>query len=185
MGSLKEFVIPFIGLKDGSHEFGFEVNDSFFEAFPYSEIHKGKIRVKTEMVKRPHMLTFDVRMEGESELPCDRCGNSYRQDINGEWQLVVKLNADSFNDEDDLISLPAGAHEFDLSQYIYEYIVLLLPSRRVCGEIPDPSRGNCDPEILKQLEKLDPGHEEEEEEEEPKSESDPRWDSLKNIKFDN
>ena len=182
MGSLKAFIVPFIGLKDGSHEFGFEVNDTFFEAFPHSEIKKGNIRVNSEMIKHSHMLTFNMRMKGEAELPCDRCGNTYRQEIDTEWQIVVQLNAESFNDEDDLISLPAGAYEFDLSQNIYEYIMLNLPYRRVCGEIPDPTRGNCDPEILDQLNKLSPASEEEEE---SKPESDPRWDSLKNIKFDN
>lgn len=183
MGGMKDFIIPFIGLKDGSHEFGFEVNDTFFEAFPHSETQKGKIRVKAVMIKHSHMLTFDLTLNGEVELPCDRCGNTYRQDLQGEWQLVVKLNADSFNDEDDLISLPAGAHEFDLSQYLYEYITLLVPSRRVCGEIPNPERGDCDPDVIEQLNKLSPAQEEEEEEK--PSESDPRWDSLRNIKFDN
>lgn len=185
MGGLKEYIIPFIGLKDGSHEFSFRVNDAFFEEFPDSEIKKADIRINAEMIKRPHMLSFDVRMEGQASLPCDRCGNDYREDIRGNWQLVISLNADAFNDEDDLISLPAGAHEFDLAQYIYEYVNLLLPSRRVCGDPPDPKRGNCDPDIIAQLEKLAPGTETDTESpaaEDP--ESDPRWDALKNIKFD-
>ena len=183
MSALKEFIIPFIGLKDESHEFEFGLNDAFFEAFPGSEVQKGSVAVKATMVKRPHMLTFDVEMNGEVDLPCDRCGNAYRQPLDGDFHLVVNLNADSFNDEDDLISLPASAHEFDLSQYIYEYITLQLPSRRVCGEKPDPTRGDCDPEILQKLKELEPGQDSDESDN--NDESDPRWAGLKNIKFDN
>lgn len=183
MSALKEFVIPFIGLKDGSHEFGLEVTDTFFEAFPGSELEKGSVKVRAEMLKRPQMLTFDVFLDGDVSLPCDRCGNNYRQPVNGSFQLIVNLNGETFNDEDDLISLPPGAHEFDLSQYVYEYLTLLLPSRKVCGETPDPSRGDCDPVILEKLKELEPGHSEEETGEDENS--DPRWDGLKNIKFDN
>lgn len=179
MGGQKEFVIPFIGLKDGHHEYRLEVTDAFFEAFPYSEIHKAAVAVTVEMIKRPQMLTFDITLNGVVGLPCDRCGNGYRQDVEGQFQLVINLNGDTFNDEDDLISLPPGAHEIDLSQYVYEYLTLLLPSRRVCGEPPDPTKGDCDPEILAKLDELKPG----EHEEEAPGETDPRWDALKNLKF--
>ena len=180
MGGLKDYKIPFTSLKDGSHDFKFEVTDSFFEAFPYSEIKKGKVHIDVTMVKHFHMLTLDVIMKGEVEEVCDRCGNDYTQAIEGERRLVAHLNSDKFEDEDDLISLPESIHALDMSKYIYEYITLLVPSRKVCGGKPEGSN-QCDPEMIQKLEELKAGSDSEEEQ----KPTDPRWDSLKNLKFDN
>ncbi len=183
MGKLKGFKIPFTSLKDGSHNFEFEVTDSFFEAFPYSEIKKGNVQVDVELVKHFHIMTLDIKMKGEVEVNCDRCGNDYFQPIEGDRKLVAHLNADHFEDEDDLISLPESVHELDLSQYLYEYISLLIPSKRVCGGNPEGSN-QCDQEMIAKLEKLKPESNQGKSKKTKKS-SDPRWDSLKNIKFDN
>lgn len=180
MGGMKAFSIPFSSLKDGSHDFEFRVTDSFFEAFPFSEIKKGDVKVDVNMVKSFHIMTLNIKMKGEVELVCDRCGNDYRQPVEGENVLVAHLNADSFEDEDDLISLPESVHALDLSKYLYEYISLLVPSRRVCGGNPEGSN-ECDPEMIKKLEELRAGSSPEEEQ----KDSDPRWDLLKNLKFDN
>lgn len=162
MGGMKAFSIPFSSLKDGSHEFAFNVTDSFFEAFPFSEIKKGNVKIDVTMVKSFHIMTLNIKMKGEVEQVCDRCGNDYRQPIEGERILVVHLNADSFEDEDDLISLPESVHALDLSQYLYEYISLLVPSRRVCGGNPEGSN-ECDPEVIKKLEELRAGSDSDEE----------------------
>jgi uncharacterized metal-binding protein YceD (DUF177 family) len=180
MGGMKAFSIPFSSLKDGSHDFTFNVTDSFFEAFPFSEIKKGDVKIDVTMVKSFHIMTLNIKMKGEVEQVCDRCGNDYRQPVEGERVLVVHLNADSFEDEDDLISLPESVHALDLSQYLYEYISLLVPSRRVCGGNPEGSN-ECDPEVIKKLEELRAGSDSEEQQ----KDTDPRWDSLKNLKFDN
>ena len=174
MGKLKDFIIPFVGLKDGSHEYRFVMDRSFFEHFSSSEVREGKVSANVMMVKRPHMLTFEIILDGEVELPCDRCGNDYRQPIKGIFNLVVNVNGDSFNDEDDLVSIPSGEHEFDLAQYIYEYVMLGIPARRICDNAT--KRKGCDPEVLAKLNELNTSSEEE-------KTSDPRWDALKNIKF--
>lgn len=184
MGGMKAFSIPFSGLKDGSHDFKFRVTDSFFESFPFSEIKKGDVQVDVSMVKNYNIMTLTIRMKGEVELSCDRCGNDYRQPVEGQKVLVAHLNADSFEDEDDLISLPESMHALDLSQYLYEYISLLVPSRRVCGGNPE-AEGDCDPEVIQKLEELRPADYREDSDSEEEDKTDPRWDSLKNLKFDN
>ncbi|HET6990455.1 MAG TPA: YceD family protein, partial [Bacteroidia bacterium] len=78
-----------------------------------------------------------------------------------------------------------SVHALDLSQYLYEYITLLLPSRKVCGGNPEGSN-QCDPEMIEKLEELNPdNYREEGDSEEEEKPTDPRWDSLKNLKFDN
>jgi hypothetical protein len=48
MKSMKEFTIPFLGLKHGRHVFTFEVKDKFFEAFDFSEIHKADFHLEVD-----------------------------------------------------------------------------------------------------------------------------------------
>jgi uncharacterized protein len=179
MKALKEFEIPFSGLKDGNHSYTFELGNAFFEAFPYGETENGKVDTRLELFKRPDMLTLDFTLTGEVELICDRCGEQYNQAISGKQQLIVNLNADSYNDEDDLITLPASAHSIDTAHWFYEFVMLLLPAKRVH---PDQANGTsgCDPEMLAKIEEL-AAPETPPASDEP---SDPRWDALKNLKLD-
>ncbi|MCU0435583.1 MAG: DUF177 domain-containing protein [Bacteroidia bacterium] len=180
MKALKEFEIPFSGLKDGNHSYTFELDRSFFEAFPYGETENGKVDAQLELFKRPDMLTLDFTLKGEVELICDRCGELYSQPVYGKRQLVVNLNADSYNDEDDLITLPASAHSIDTAHWFYEFVMLLLPAKRVHPNNANGTSG-CDPEMLARINQLAAP------ETPPQSDdddTDPRWDALKNLKFD-
>lgn len=174
MARMKELVIPFSGMKEGEYSFSFELNESFFESLEFSEIKKGKVKVNIELERRPNLLNLEITLDGMVELECDRCGNTYEQPIADHRFVVVNLNADQFEDEDDLISLPANYNELDLTQYLYEYIVLAVPQKRVC-----PESIGCDPEVLKKLDQLYPG------EQTGNTSTDPRWDALKNFKDNN
>lgn len=174
MSKMKDFIIPFVGLKEGSHDYQFVIDRPFFDHFASSETQEGKLTANVLLVKRPQMLTFEIILDGYVVLPCDRCGNEFHQPIKGIFNLVVNTNGETFNDEDDLVTISSGEYEFDISQYIYEYILLGIPAKRLCEN--DPKGNGCDPEILAKLKELN-AHSEEE------KQSDPRWDVLRNIKF--
>jgi uncharacterized metal-binding protein YceD (DUF177 family) len=69
--------------------------------------------------------------------------------------------------------VPIGENHFDVSPFIYEFIHLSLPVRRVH---PDNEQGEstCDPEVIRLLE-----------EKQPSSEPDPRWEALAKLKKKN
>lgn len=175
MAKLKDLVIPFSGMNEGTYSFDMELHDTFFESLEFSEIKKGEISVRVEMVRTQHMLNLDISINGDVEMECDRCGNMYMQPVETERTMIVNLNADHFEDEDDLISLPATYNELDLTQYIYEYISLAIPAKLVCPEVP-----GCDPDVIRKLKELEPG-----ENESDNTSTDPRWDALKNLKDNN
>jgi uncharacterized metal-binding protein YceD (DUF177 family) len=62
-----------------------------------------------------------------------------------------------------------------VAQYIYEMMVLALPSKRVHPGIED---GSLDSDILKKLEELSP------ERKKKNENTDPRWDDLKKLLID-
>lgn len=176
MAKLKELLIPFSGMKEGDYSFSFELDKTFFESLEFSEIEKGNIKVEVNMERRQHLLNLDITINGTVELVCDRCGNTYDQPIEDKRNVVVNLNADHFEDEDDLISIPQSQNDFDLTQYIYEYIVLAIPAKLVC-----PENIGCDPDVIQKLNQLQPG----EESDNNDTITDPRWDALKNLKDNN
>lgn len=169
---MKDLVIPFSGMKEGDYSFSVELDNTFFESLEFSEIQTGNIKVAIEMERRQHLLNLDIAISGNVELECDRCGNTYSQEIEDQRNVVVNLNSDHFEDEDDLISLPQSQSDFDLTPYIYQYIVLAVPAKRVC-----PENVGCDPDVIQKLNQLKPGEQKDDDQS-----TDPRWDALKNLK---
>lgn len=168
---LKQFVIPFKGLSIGNHNFEFQVNEKFFESIEYSELHRGEIRLEVEMLKDERMLIFTFQFDGTVEVICDRCLDPFDFPITGRERLFVKFGQEWEEESDEIIVIPEGEYQFDLSPYIYEYINLLLPMQRIH---PDNENGTstCNPEMLERLGNI----------QEIKEDHDPRWDVLLKIK---
>ena len=167
-----KYVINFGSLPKGIHEFVFEVNDEFFEKFENSIVQKATADVLVTLEKEDTMLMLDFTIEGTVTLPCDRCLEEMNVEIEGYNELIVKFGDTPEEESDDVIVIPNKAHELDLSQFIYEFISMLIPLRNVH---PDDENGigTCNPEALKNLEKYKI-HEEE-------KPVDPRWEALKKI----
>jgi uncharacterized metal-binding protein YceD (DUF177 family) len=82
-------------------------------------------------------------------------------------------------DNDELLILPHGEHQIDVSQIIYEMIVLSVPQKRVHPGVKD---GTLDSEALRKLKDLEVKQVKPETEKE--NETDPRWDKLKQLLTD-
>ena len=178
MRKLKEFTIPFVGLKLGKHQFEYKIDNKFFEHFEYDEFNSADVTVELLLEKKTTMLELTFKASGTVNLYCDLTSEPYDQPIESELFLVVKFG-EAYNDEnEDLLILPHGEYEVNVQQYIYELIVLAVPSKRVHPGVLD---GSLESEVLKKLEELSPGEKEIKAEED----IDPRWDKLKNLLNDN
>ena len=165
------YLIQFAGLKTGEHKFNYVIDDSFFKDREYSEIQKAHINMDVTLINEPHLLVFDIKMEGTINVLCDRCGDPFDFPVWGEQKLIVSLTNDKF-EEDDIVSMPFESSEIDISQHLYEYVTLLLPQRRIHPDTKDGKSG-CNQDALKRLENFS---------KETEKKTDPRWDALKNIK---
>jgi uncharacterized metal-binding protein YceD (DUF177 family) len=178
--SKKDYTIPFSGLNLGEHEFDFEVNDTFFENRPYSEIQKGNFKIHVLLTKYSTMLSLHFKIEGSAEMLCDKCSEPFMLPISGTNDLMVKIGIEESNKEDeDVIFVGSGEHELDIEQQIYEYIAIALPFSRAHEE------GECNEEVLKEIEKIrvEDFNEPEEEQKEDDENENP-WELLKQ-KFKN
>ncbi len=170
MNYLDNYEIMFSGLDLGEHSFEFEIGDKFFESFDYSEVKQGKIKVGILLGKQERMLVLNFNLSGYVHVICDRCMEFYDQPITGNELLFVKFGNEYREESDDIIIIPSGNHTINISQFIYEYINLLLPYKCVH---PNDSAGitTCYPVATGTIEKLSTQHH-----------TDPRWDALKTIK---
>ena len=166
----KEFTIQFSGLATGVHQFGFEIDQSFFETFDYGDLADGNLTIDCMMEKQERMLIFTFDIKGKVGVVCDRCLDDFDLPVEGKERLIVKFGNEAMEENDEIVVIPEQEHEIDLSQYLYEYINLMLPYRKVHGE-DENGESLCNQEVIKRIEE----HTQEEE-------TDPRWDALKKLK---
>ena len=168
----KMFVIPFRGLKEGEHQFEFLINKTFFEDYQYDEILDADIKVHLNFIKKSTLLELSFVCNGTVKVACDISNELYQQPIKGNLDLVVKFGDVYNNDNEDILIIPHGEFEIDIAQYIYEMIVLSLPSKKIHPGIID---GTLKSDILDKLEELEPNNEHN------NKSIDPRWDKLKGL----
>jgi len=153
--SKREYIIPFIGLKLGFHEFEFEIRDAFFEDRDYSIIHSGSVNVKLILEKKETMLIAEFEINGVVSTSCDRCNDPVDVPVKGQFRLVFKFGLEESDDET-LIVMHPDTYEIDIRENIYELITVSLPSRCV-HKIEE-----CNQEMLELLSKYSVNREEEE-----------------------
>lgn len=169
---MTEYVVRFSEISEEAETFEFKLGDSFFKVFQSSEWQGGTIDVFLLAKKRADGITFDIKLKGELEVFCDRCLDSYKQIIEFGDRLFVKFGQEEGELDYNVVVINKDDNQIDLSQFIYEYLVLSLPVRRVHPEKSDGSSG-CNSEMIKRLEK----HLVTEE----TIDLDPRWDDLKKL----
>ena len=122
------------------------------------------------------MLEVDMEAAGTVNVNCDITSEPFDQAVNADLHLVVKFG-EEYNDEDiEILILPHREHELNISQYVYEMLVLAVPQKRIHPGIED---GTLKSEVLDRLKELQP-----KEKRSNKEENDPRWDELKKLLTD-
>lgn len=168
------YAIRISGLGEGNHDFSFELDRQFFVLFEHSEISNGKVHAKVILEKKPAVFSLHFILEGEVEVMCDRCLDSFMTGITATQSVFVKQGETPGVIEDDVLMIGRDDHEIKVGHYLYEFIMLALPYQKIH---PDDSEGHstCNPEMLKKLD----AHRTKE----PDSDKniDPRWDALKGI----
>ena len=85
---------------------------------------------------------MDFVIEGEVTCECDRCLEDCLIPIDYEGHLIVRISDEQGEYDGDIMWISPADDIVDLTQYIYESIVLSLPYQRVHPE------GECNPDML-------------------------------------
>ena len=155
------FAIPLAGLPFGHTDYQYVINDSFFEDRDYSEVKKGVVNLHLGVEKMETMFVLTLNFEGKVVLQCDRCGDDYEQGIKDSAEIYLKYGAEKDDEDEDVIIITKNDSEFDLSDLIYEYIILSLPIHRTHDD-----ESLCNQEVLAKLHNFSQSEAAAEEEEE-------------------
>ena len=170
-----DFVLSFFGLKEGLHKYEYKIDKQFFESFNFDDFFEADLKVNMDLLKKSTLLELRFESNGKVVVPCDISNEPFDLPVGGELDLVVKFGEEYNDDNEEVLILPHGEHQLNVAQYIYEMIVLSIPSKKVHPGIED---GSLKSDILDKLEELSPNNNNE------KNNTDPRWDGLKKLLID-
>ena len=171
MAGLRQYAIPFRGLKEGRHSFEFVTDNSFFEQFDTSEVSKGLVKVQVELIKHSQFFEFHFDLSGRVTVTCDRCLEPFAMGIEHQAVLYVRFGEKTYEQSGEVLILADSSNEIRLDQYIYEYIHLALPYQRIHPEIDGHS--GCDPGMMQKLQDHTA--------KDGSDSRDPRWDKLEGL----
>ncbi len=145
-----KFIIPLNGLAAGKNEFSWQAGKEFFEAFENTEILDADLNVSVIVEKSGRYFGVDCEIDGSVIVTCDRCLEDLEMPIGTEVMLSVKFGDEETSEEHqegerEIVFVPEGDAEFDMSQIVYDYVCLALPMQRHHEE------GECNPEAMKYL----------------------------------
>jgi len=172
MEAIKEFTIPFVGLKDGKHHFEFLIDNKFFEHFEFNDFDQATLKGLLTLDKKSSFLELHFNIIGSVSLSCDVSTELFDYQIETAFHLIVKFGVPPINTSDEILVLSDGSYQIDVSHHFYEMVVLSLPQKRIHPGIEDGTLKN---EIVEKLKSLEP------KETHLKGSEDPRWNKLKDL----
>ncbi|MEO2144148.1 MAG: DUF177 domain-containing protein [Flavobacteriaceae bacterium] len=169
---LNQYVINFTGLKEGEHNFEFDLDNKFFEHFDYNDFNSCQIKAGVRVNKKSNLLELVFSSKGRININCFVSNEPFDYLQEHQIKLVVKFSSELINDNEELVILPVGTSTLNVAQYLFEMIILSLPIKIIHPGVVD---GSLESETLNKLKEL------ESKAQEKSSKIDPRWDKLKDL----
>ena len=175
MGRFDKYNVDLKGMRVASLELEFDLDNAFFADIDGEEFQKGAVKAKVAVNKNRDIFDFSFSLAGTVIVPCDRCLDDLAIDVYTENTLRVKLG-ESYADEGDIVIVPESEGDLNIAWYLYEFIVLALPMKRVHAP------GKCNHEMTGKLKKHSVDADENNDGEE--MQIDPRWAGLKDLQIE-
>ncbi len=169
------YELRFSNLKVGVHTYDWKIDRTFLEERGVEDFSSVDLQVDLELQRKERLMDLHFSIVGKVKTACDRCGEDVDVPFDSENHLVIRLAHETDLTDDEVVFVDENEQTIDLGQFIYEFIVVGLPSRFIHPE------GQCDPKVEQYLEEASDEGEESKEE----KEIDPRWEALKNLKHKN
>jgi uncharacterized metal-binding protein YceD (DUF177 family) len=172
---LKDFAVNIIGLSKKVHHFQFELKDGFFEHYGKEVLSSGDFEATVSLDKRETFIEADFRIAGNAKLICDRSLEPFDHKIEIDRKVIFKYGEEPQEISDEIEIITRDQDSIDLGQFIYEFIVLAVPIKKLHPDLKNKD-DNEDDSNIKIVYSTST-------EEEKKEEAiDPRWEKLKKLK---
>jgi uncharacterized protein len=181
MNKLREFDIEISNIKEHVvHNYDFKLDNSFFTLFEDSLIQKGLLTVDVDLEKTPLLIRTNFKIKGQVELICDRSLDPFDYSISSDSQLIFKFSEEYEGEiTEEIIGIKRETIKINIAQYIYEFINLEVPIKKLHPRFQkDESQNEEDSLLIYSTET-----ENEADSDSPSEDLiDPRWLALKSLK---
>ena len=174
MKGLRDFQIDIFRLSHKLHEFEFNIDDRLFSQFEHSIVEHGKGKCYLELTKSETMMTLNFQIDASVELICDRSLDSFDYPIKIDEKVIIKFGEDNYSLSEDVIVIKQDTASINIGEFIYEFITLAVPLKKLHPRFEDELEEDDEPEMIYTSQ--------DEEETDDSQETDPRWEALKKLK---
>ena len=181
MKDLKDYSIEIQKLGNKKHEFEFDSVNAFFKNFEQSLIEEGSFNVKLTLDKSETMMTLYFHITGQVQLTCDRTLEPFDYPLNIKQKLILKFGEEDEVLTDEIEIIKKDTQQINVAQYIYEYIGLAIPMKKLHPKLAKGHYEETEDGILVYSSATTP---EDDTPDTPNSDEpvDPRWQILKNLR---
>lgn len=179
MKGLRTFDIDIVSLSNTKHYYDYSLDSTFFENFEDSLLEKGQLKVNVMLNKSETMIQTSIAIGGWVELICDRSLDPFEYQIATNDQIIFKYGKEYAEISEEIITIPFETQKLNLSQFIYEFIGLAVPMKKLHPKFIKEGEEENDEEetLLIYSTPIDL-----DEDELKDDEIDPRWDILNKLK---
>jgi uncharacterized metal-binding protein YceD (DUF177 family) len=128
---LRAFGVNIIGLSNKVHHFTYEFGDEFFAAYGTGLVSEGHFKADVELNKHETFIEATFKIAGHTKLICDRSLDPFDYPINFTRKIVFKYGDADEELSDEIVMIHRDTDTLDLGQYIYEFIGLQIPIKRL------------------------------------------------------
>lgn len=173
---MKDFSVNIIGLSNKVHLFQFELKDDFFERYGKELFSKGDFDSEVSLDKRETFIEVDFKISGHAELICDRSLEPFDHHLNIDQRVIFKYGEEPKEVSDEIVIITRDQDSIDLGQFMYEFIVLSIPIKKLHPDLRNEDGDESDVRIVYSTST------ENEQERKKEEDIDPRWEKLKKLK---
>lgn len=165
---MERYRVNILGLSLSIHHFNYEFESDFFRKYGTDMVSEGAFKVEVALDKRETFLETNFKIKGSVKLVCDRSLDEFDHPIDVSPRIIFKYGDEDKEISEDVIMIHRGTETLELGQYIYEFIALAIPMKRLHPRFKEES--DEEGGIIYTSET-----------EEKKEEIDPRWEMLKKL----
>ncbi len=173
MGTLEIFKIDLKGMAAEETAYEFTLDSDYFNKIGATEVKDGHLNATLLVRKTAGEFELDFHIEGGAVVVCDLCLDDVTLPVSTDKTVVVKMG-DTFEDDDEVVIVPADEGVIDVAWLLYEMVVLSLPTRHVHEE------GGCNPVMMEKLQSMTPSAADASGQD--GDSVDPRWSKLEKLK---
>ena len=168
------YSVNIVGLSNKEHHFQYEFGDEFFRKYGTDIVSEGKFLVDVLLTKHETFIETEFKINGAAHLMCDRSLEPFDFPIESKNKVVFKYGNEYQEITEEIIIIPRDTATLELGQYIYEFIALAIPLKKVHPKFQDDAEDESEGKIVYTSETT--------EEKKDEEETDPRWNILKKLK---